>query len=209
MKKIRLLYSCLALYLALVLVQHLLIIAFTYPALRHQQSQDAITYARMSARAVAEAYDRYYASGYYKFRELVGDVLRMNPHLRRLYLIDVEGRVLFDSREFESGVRAAPGRVESQEILAAVKGLDLACWLMKDEDGAARLDIVVPYLEEWGQHRVSVRYQIDYHPWSRPGFGLWRRLLIAGLLSLALGGLAIYVLVGRWAAGGQPGTEAE
>ncbi len=187
MKKARLAAAGVSLYFVLLLLQHLLIVAFTGSAVRRQQSQDAFSYARMSARTVADAYDSYYASGYYKFREMVGDVMRMNPDIRGLSLIDVEGRVLFDSREFTEGKPPRPAVLDNPELLAAVKGLDLTCRMAKGEDGSARLDIVVPYLEEWGRHRVSVRYLMDYLTWGEQWKGIWSRILLAGLVSLVLG----------------------
>jgi hypothetical protein len=185
------------LYLGLLLLHNLLIAAFIWPSLKRQHSRDALAYARMSARTVAEAHQSYYASGYYKFRELVGEVMRMNPDLRGLSLIDVEGRVLFDSREFEQGKPERPGAAESPELLAAVKGLDLTCRMTKGGDGAGRLDIVVPYLEEWGRHRVSVRYLVDYRPWGDFWKGIWARILLAGLVSLVLGAGIIALAAGR------------
>ncbi|HBE73067.1 MAG TPA: hypothetical protein DDW31_03090 [candidate division Zixibacteria bacterium] len=187
MKRMPLAAAGVGLYLGLLLLHNLLIVAFTGPALKRQYSQDAFAFARMSARTVAEAYDSYYASGYYKFREMVGEVMRMNPDLLALALVDVEGRVLFDSREFDEGKPDRPGVIDNPEMLAAVKGLDITCRMTRGEDGSGRLDIVVPYLEEWGRHRVSVRYIVSYRSWADQWRGLWARILLAGLVSLALG----------------------
>jgi hypothetical protein len=206
MRNSRLAVAGVGLYLGLLLLQHLLIVAFTGSALRSQQSRDSFGYARMSARTVAEAYDSYYASGYYKFREMVGDVMRMNPGLKGLSLIDVEGRVLFDSREFSEGKPASQAVVDNPELLAAVKGLDLTCRMAKGDDGAGRLDIVVPYLEEWGRHRVSVRYIMDYRTWGDQWRGLWARILLAGLVSLVLGSAIIVLACARMAPGSGGGA---
>ena len=89
--------------LLMVMIHSFLILFLTGPLLKKQWSQDHLVFAQMSSRTVAEAYDNYYASGYYKFREIVTQVMKMNPNLRRLWLYDVEGRMLFDSQEFEQG----------------------------------------------------------------------------------------------------------
>lgn len=202
MKPTRLAAAGVGLYVALLVLQHLLMVAFTGPARQRQHSQDAFGFARMSARTVAEAYDSYYASGYYKFRELVGDVMRMNPDLRGLSLIDVEGRVLFDSREFDQGKPPAPAKIESTELLAAVKGLELSCRMARGEDGQGLLDITVPYLEEWGRHRVSVRYLVAYRPWGEQWRKIWGRIWMAGLVSLIVGAAVIFLACRRLAQGG-------
>lgn len=202
MKPMRLAAAGVGIYLALLVMQHLLMVVLTGSAWQRRHSQDAFGFARMSARTVAEAYDSYYASGYYKFRELVGDVMRLNPDLRGLSLIDVEGRVLFDSGEFDRGKPPAPAVLDSPELLAAVKGLDLSCRMAKGEDGQSRLDIVVPYLEEWGRHRVSVRYLVAYRPWGEQWSEIWGRILLAGLISLLLGAAVIFLACRLLADGG-------
>ncbi len=201
MKPTRLAVAGVGLYLALLVLQHLLMVAFTGPARQRRHSQDAFGFARMSARTVAEAYDSYYASGYYKFRELVGDVMRMNPDLKGLSLIDVEGRILFDSREFEEGKPSVQSKLDGPDLLAAVKGLELSCRMAKHEDGQS-LDIVVPYLEEWGRHRVSVRYLIAYRPWGEQWRQIWGRIWLAGLVSLLIGAAVIFLACRRLAQGG-------
>lgn len=197
MRRVRLAAAAVGIYLGLMLLQHLLIASFAGSAVRSQQSRDAFGFARISARTVVEAYDSYYASGYYKFREMVADVMRMNPELEALSLIDVEGRVLFDSREFAEGKPDRPASLDSPEMLAAVKGLDITCRMARGSDGSGRLDIVVPYLEEWGRHRVSVRYLMAYRTWGERWLGLWKRILLAGLVSLVLGAAVIVLACAR------------
>lgn len=202
MKPTRLAAAAVGIYLALMVLQHLLIVAFTGSARQRRYNQDAFGYARMSAKTVAEAYENYYASGYYKFRELVGDIMILNPDLRDLWLLDVEGRVLFHSAEFAQGKPSAMGIIDNPELLAAVKGLELSCRMDKDDEGRGVLDIVVPHLEEWGRHRVSVRYRIVYHPWGEQWREIWGRILLAGLVSLALGAAIILLACRRLARGG-------
>ena len=202
MNRKRMIAAGVGIYLGLLLVHHLLILVFTGPALKQQFSQDAFSYARMSARTVAEAYDSYYASGYYKFREMVGDVMRMNPDVEGVSLIDVEGRVLFDSREFTEGKPAAPRTIDQADLLEAVKGLDITCRMARGPQGGSRLDIIVPYLEEWGRHRLSVRYLVRYRSWGEQRAALWTGLLLAGLVSLGLGAAAIAFASGRLAGSG-------
>jgi len=201
MNKLRLAATGVAIYLVLLLVHNLLIAFLTMDIFKRRFSQDAFSYAKMSARSVAEAYENYYASGYYKFRELVGDVMRINPDLSRLYLINVEGTVLFDSQEFSDGKLSRPQALSDPDMLLAVKGLDITCKMVKGADGKNYLDIIVPYLEEWGRHRVSVRYLVRYRSWGEEQMSLWLRIVLAGVISLGLGAAAIVAASARIAAG--------
>lgn len=193
----RLIMVLCALVLALIMVHDLMLVLLSAGLFREKYNQDAFGYARMNARPVTEAYERYYRSGYYKFRELIGDVMTMNPDLLRLTLIDVNGTVLFDSREFDEGRTTRPSEPVQPELLAMVKGLTISGKVAGDEAGNSILDIVVPYVEEWGRHRYSVRYQIRYRSWGHPRSRLWLRLVLSGAISFILGAGAAVLLARR------------
>jgi signal transduction histidine kinase len=120
-------------------------------------------YAAIATPVVAQSFDSYFNSGYFKFRQLVIDLLGRSEDVTAILICDVEGRVLFDSRRMEStpvdasvelpalnGERlAAVRRVQPSEIEAAA-------------GDAAPLEIVVPYLEDWGRHRLSVIYHVSH-----------------------------------------------
>ncbi len=197
-----------ALLLGLIVVHDLLLILLTAGLFRERSNRDALEYARMNARPVAEAYDRYYHSGYYKFREQAGEVLRLNPDLLRMWLIDVNGTVLFDSREFsDTGGAPVPPEPLRPELASAVREMTLTCRSAAGTGGDAILDVVAPAIEEWGRHRYSVRYHIRHRPWGGGRSGLWLRLALAGALSLLLGAAAAALLAGRLAARGpRPGS---
>lgn len=198
------------LVLALILLHDAVLGLLTAGLFREKYNQDAFGYARMSARPVAEAYERYYRSGYYKFRELVGDVMAMNPDLDRLALIDVTGAVLFDSREFTDGPAPAPAPPLPPQLLAAVKDLSPTCRIAEGPDGRSVLDIIVPYVEEWGRHRYSVRYQIRYRSWGDVRAEFWTRLAAAGLISFLLGAVLAALLVRRlWRGRPEPAAEGD
>lgn len=180
--RLRLLVLCL-----LLLISHsILIMVLAGPLLRKQWSQDHLLFAQMSTRTVVEAYDSYYASGYYKFREIVSQVMRMNPNLRGLCLYDVEGRLLFDSQEFDRGRGARPEAAVDQELLMAIRSLEISCRLVGDQGRGRPIEIVVPHLEDWGRHRVSVRYLFSYGTWEDRKLSLLLRLALAGLITLAV-----------------------
>jgi len=176
----------LAFCLLLVMVHSILIMLLAGPLLKKQWSQDHLVFAQMSSRTLVEAYDNYYASGYYKFREIVTRVMKMNPNLKRLWLYDVEGHLLFDSQEFEQG-RAARGReAEDGELKTAIRGLEMTCRLVGNQGRGSHIEVVVPHLEDWGRHRVSLRYLFNYGTWEDRKLSLLLRLALAGIITLAL-----------------------
>ena len=59
-------------------------------------------YALIATPVVAQSFDSYFDSGYFKFRQLVIDLLARSEDVTAILICDVEGRVLFDSRRMES-----------------------------------------------------------------------------------------------------------
>ena len=63
-------------------------------------------YALIATPVVAQSFDTYFNSGYFKFRQLVIDLLARSEDVTAILICDVEGRVLFDSRRHGVGSRA-------------------------------------------------------------------------------------------------------
>ncbi len=124
------------------------------------------SYALLARKPICEAYEIYYNSGYYKFREIMLDLMKMNPDLLHVSIIDVNGWQLFDSYElnegFESFRREQRRAVEDSEVLKRVRSLDSSKRVVTASDGAEMLEIVAPYVEEWGHHKYSVKYLFSY-----------------------------------------------
>ena len=92
--------------------------------------------------------------------------MSLNPDVERIQVVNTNGQVLFDTAE---GLVAPAARGESarrwlqdRERLEAVKKSDYTLLKGRDEAGAEILEIVAPYLEEWGRHELSVVYQVSY-----------------------------------------------
>lgn len=182
------------LYLGLLLLHNLLIAAFIWPALKRQHSRDALAYARMSARTVAEAHQSYYASGYYKFREIVSNLMSMNRYVERIQILDINGEIRFDSRDLEAGTmlgRDKP-RVDDPGLMDRIKRLDITWQEATQEDGKRRLEIITPYIEEWGRHRLSVRYLASFDALAQLFRNTLMQVLLLTLVFVLLGAALAY-----------------
>ena len=171
--------------------------------LRRDIEQRARSYAVLTAPPICEGYDTYHASGLYKFRELMREYLKLEADVERIQIATVNGEILFDSAELE---KAGPRRddpatkamlVEGRDRLEAVKRLELTQLPARDSHGAAALEIVAPYKEDWGRHKLSVLYLVHY----RNLLPAVRRLVYATgvlmLLSILASALAARALASR------------
>ena len=78
--------------------------------LRERLETSASLFASLATGPICSAYDAYFDSGYFKFRQVVRDLLALAPDVTRVEIVDVEGRVLFDSSHLDEGApRGAPG----------------------------------------------------------------------------------------------------
>jgi signal transduction histidine kinase len=130
-------------------------------AARQRLEAEARQFALVATPGVAQSYDNYFESGYFKFRQLVIDLLARSEDVTAVLVCDVEGHVRFDSRHLEAPADAPgePPAIDS-ERLQAVRRVQPS-ELHPGVRGGPWLEIVVPYLEDWGRHRLSVIYHVS------------------------------------------------
>jgi signal transduction histidine kinase/DNA-binding response OmpR family regulator len=135
--------------------------------LRRGIEDRALTFALLTRAPICTGYEMYYASGFYKFRELMRDVLRLDQDVEKILIVNVNGQVLFDSSELDepSTQRTgtpAPRWVQEPERLEAVKRLEHTQIHGRNAAGEDTLEIIAPFIEDWGRHKLSVSYQVSY-----------------------------------------------
>jgi signal transduction histidine kinase/DNA-binding response OmpR family regulator len=135
--------------------------------LRREIEERASTFAELTHGPICVAYDELYRSGFYKFRELVRENLSLNPDVEYFLIVDVNGQVVFDSRELNEArlpqdVPPGPSWIREPERLEAVKRLEPTTLKGRSPTGEERLEIIAPYLEDWGRHRLSISYLVSY-----------------------------------------------
>ena len=165
--------------------------------LRREIKERASTFAELTHGPICVAYEELYSSGTYKFRDLMGDHLRLNTDVEYFLIIDVNGQVLFDSRELNDArlppdASAGPIWIREPERLEAVKRLDPTTLEGRGPGGEERLEIIQPYLEDWGRHRLSVSYLVSYRS-LRPK--VLAMVVVTGGLTLVSMILAVAVAV--------------
>jgi signal transduction histidine kinase len=162
--------------------------------LRERLETSASLFASLATGPIGAAYDTYFESGYFKFRQVVRDLLALAPDVTRVEIVDVEGRVLFDSTHLDdTSPSPAPGGRLDPVRLEAARRLDPTALRGRDAEGDT-LEIVNPWVEDWGRHRLSVVYQVsyaklnaEYRRYARVTLALTAvSIVLAALIGLAL-----------------------
>ena len=163
--------------------------------LRSEITDGVVSFSQLTVAPLCQGYFLYYSSGYYKFREIATSLLAMNRNIVEVQILDVNGNVRFDTREMQGEAARAPGELFRQEpdLLERVKRLDLSQGEVRLAGGGRALTVVMPYIEEWGRHRVSVRYVASYAALARLFRITLLQVLLATLFFVVAGSALAYL----------------
>lgn len=140
------------------LSQAIISIRTTREKLIKKVNSEVRTFSELSGPSFVQAYRLYYPTGFRKFTEEIEKLMKLSPSITRVRLIDMEGRVRFDSQDLKIK------EIEELEIV----GADLLEKVRKPEPtyiyekGEILKEIVHPYIDEWERHEYSLLYSVSY-----------------------------------------------
>lgn len=117
-------------------------------------NEEVKLFAKLSTRAVAQNFDLYFDSGYFKFEETIREIMDQNRSIEKIEIIDTEGEILYSSDK----------RADEQEKISSDEDSDKLRSLEASYSyhQSKRIEsILYPYIEDWGAHKYSVRYTIS------------------------------------------------
>jgi signal transduction histidine kinase len=130
-----------------------------YNAARTSLINNVESFASLSVESIIDNHIRYYESGFYQYIQIVDNLMSLNKDILSLQMVDVNGKILFDSSEIEDG--------KYEEFFNGERYLEDSESINRAADSTAStiiyeeeklIDIFQPYVEEWGRHDYSVRY---------------------------------------------------
>lgn len=157
-----------SLFIAVVLlVNALILICFKYLEFQKDIDQRASSFAYLAVKPICDGYETYYASGYLKFKELMRYTMTYEPDLTNIKLIDMNGRVLFNSDNLSKNHFVPQSDEDAPVIrdpyyLDAIRKLDPSQRNINSEDHGRGLEIISPYKDDWGRHKLSVIMHFSY-----------------------------------------------
>lgn len=128
--------------------------------LREGIDQEAKAFSHLSTRSFIEIYERYYISGFRKFKDIVEDTLKLSDSISRVRLVDMEGRIRFDTKDLK---RKEIKELEAIDpsLLGKARKLEPS-FTYKNEKKNILSEIVYPFVDEWGRHEYSIIYSVSY-----------------------------------------------
>jgi len=101
--KLKIFFPLLLILLVVFLTSSLVIIDRESKAAKETIIDTAQSFSSLSTPSVVNDYLFYYDSGFYKFTEIIDNLMKLNTNLVELQIVDVNGKILFDSTEIVEG----------------------------------------------------------------------------------------------------------
>ena len=157
--KLKVILPLLVILLAVFLTSSLVIIDRESKAAKETIVNTATSFSSLSAASVMDNYVVYFDSGFYRFTEAIDELMKLNTNLIELQIVDVNGKILFNSSEIQAGKydeRTYGVRILDSPTLIQRAGEPEASVVLNET--TRRIDIMQPYFETGGGHEYSVRY---------------------------------------------------
>ena len=138
----------------------LVIIDREYNVARDSLINNAESYSSLSVVTLINNYNRYYESGFYQFIQIVDDLMMLNENVYHLQIADINGKILFNTTELTQKtkydeVTFGERYIEDDNLIERYSSSTASKQIFENEQ---YIEIVQPYIDEWGRHDYSVRY---------------------------------------------------
>ena len=157
--KLKIIFPLIVILLVVFLTSSLVMIERESKAAKDSIINNARSFSSLSIAEVIDNYNLYYQSGFYKFTEVIDNLMKLNKDLVEIQIVDVNGKIFFDSTEIQDGKYdeiTLGERFLENATLNQSAGDPLSSLFLNEK--TRRIDILEPYFEQWGRHDYSVRY---------------------------------------------------
>lgn len=125
-----------------------------------------LIYSEFSAQAIYADYLNLYSNPtegqFEKFKIALMEKLAKNPDVVNVYMVGINGRILFNSSELETGKYTGPDRfIENEDTLKFIQAHKVSNRDVAFE-GISGSEIFIPISETSGTHIVTMVYTISY-----------------------------------------------
>jgi len=161
--------------------------------------ENAISFSSLSAENVVENYDLYYQSGFYKYSEIIEELISLNRDLFKIQLIDVNGKILFDSDEILGGKYNEniyhERYVSDPELLSSLTKSTYTLDLNNKE--YQYFMIVQPFIESFNAHRYSVVSFYSYDSLNMEVQNIFFEVLLLTIVFIIISCIMIFLVLDR------------
>ncbi len=198
--KIKLIVPVLFILIIVFVASSLMIIDREYNAAKTTFINNAESLAILSVESLIENYEYYYESGFYIFIEFVDNLMSLNPDVRFIQVVDVNGKVLFDSSEIEEGKFSLQNYQEDRYLSSndLIKRAGLSTATTEIDENKRVIDIIQPFISDFGGHYSSGRYQFSFSSLDDMTQGMIFSISVYSAIFMIVSFFLIFVLFNRF-----------
>ena len=158
------------------------------------------SYSSLSVGSYIKYYNDYQKGiGFLKFSEIIDDLMKLNNDINRIQIIDVNGKICFDSNEIIEGQYQEDQYGEryllDNESISRAGAFTHSTIINENENN---IDIIQPYFDEWDRHDYSVRYIFSLSNLENLKQEMYSTLLILAGISIIISFFLIFLLFNRF-----------
>jgi len=157
--RIKLILPILFILIIIFFASSYIIIDREYNAARTSLITNVESFASLSVESLVNNHLRYYESGFYQYIQIVDNLMNLNNDIISLQMVDVNGKILFDSAEIDDGKYEeffnGERYLEDNESIERAAASTASTKIYEEKK---LIEIIQPYNEEWGRHDYSVRF---------------------------------------------------
>jgi len=178
----------------------LVIIDREYNATKSSLIESAESYSSLSVVTLINNYDLYYESGFYQFIQIIDDLMILNENVYRLQIVDINGKILFDTIEIMEKakydeVTFGERYIQENDLIERYSSPTASKQIFENEQ---YMNIVQPYIDEWGRHDYSVRYLFSLYSLEEMKQEMISTTFIYSGVFIIISFLLIFVLFNRF-----------
>jgi signal transduction histidine kinase len=198
--KIKVILPILFILILVFVSSSLVIINREYHAAKDTMIENSESYSSLSINSYIEYYQNYKSGiGFFNFGRLIGNLMNLNNDLIKIQIVDVNGKILFNSDEIEQGEyneQILGERYLEENSTINRAGAFHSTTIVNEYDNY--VDIMQPYFDEWDRHDYSVRYIFSLTSLEQSKSEMYSTLLIYAVFFILISFLLIYFLFNRF-----------
>ena len=198
--KIKLILPILIILIIVFFTSSLIIIDREYSNAKNTLIDNTESYASLSVATFGKYYKDYEAGiGFLKFSEFIDSLMKLNIDLNRIQIIDVNGKIFFDSNEIEEGKydedQFGERYLPDNETIKRAGAFSHSTIINEKEK---YIDIIQPYFDEWGRHDYSIRYIFSLSNLDNLQEEMYSTLLFYAGVFIIISFLLIFILFNQF-----------
>ena len=181
-------------------VSSLVIIDREYNVAKDSLIEGAESFSSLSAPTLVTNYEDYYLSGFYQFLQIVEDLMKLNKNVYFIEILFLNGEILFNTTELEQKTQYEEGifgvrYIEDDDVIVKLSSSTASKQIFEDEQN---MEIIQPYIDEWGRHDFTVRYLFSLSSLEDMKQGMFFTAFISSVIFILVSFLLIFFIFNRF-----------